>query len=90
MGVGYDLRRMGKHSIVIPKVQHDIRPERHRQREPAVPEAVEVEGPVQPRQTRNELERHRLGGRIELQPGGVDGSRLHGVLGLGNGDDRES
>src|SRR2546426_11034109 len=56
MGVRYDLRRMGKHSVVIPEVQHDIRPERHGQRELAVPEAVEIEGPVQARQTGNELE----------------------------------
>src|SRR3989449_11667051 len=60
MGVGYDLRRMGKHSIVIPKVRHDIRPERHRQGEPAVPEAVDGDGPVEPLQAPHDLERSRL------------------------------
>src|SRR5439155_5441157 len=45
-------------------------------------EAVEIEGPVEPRQTRHELECGGLGDCISLQPGRVDGLDRHRPLAL--------
>jgi hypothetical protein len=80
---------MGKHSIVIPKMHHDIPAERHHQREPTVPEPVEIQGAIQPRQTRNELERRSFRDRISLQPRRVDGLRRHDLLTLGASRQRQ-
>src|SRR6266704_974347 len=82
MGVRDDLGGMREHAVVIPEVHHHRPPQRHRQRQPAVSEPVEVEGAVETGETRNQLEGDRLGYGIDPQPRRIDGRSGRGNVAL--------